>query len=82
MHVGDDRRRHDNKLTVVSYRSQGYTTTLINLLALSYSIVGHNFCFFGIFDIFRECNRKTVVFSLDGDVRVVYIAWVIWMISI
>lgn len=74
MHVCDDRRRHDNKLRVVRYRSQGYSTTLINLLALSCSIVGHNFCFFGIFDIFRECNRKTVVFSLDGDVRVVYIA--------
>ena len=77
MHVCDDHKRHGNKPTIKTIKkrlSQGYTTTLIKLVALSWSIVGHSLCFFGIFDTFRESNRITVVFSLDVVVRVVYIA--------
>ena len=68
MHVCEIIRRHDDKLTIVRYRIQGYKTTLIKLVG--WSIVGHNFCFFGIFDIFRGCNQITVAFSLDGVVMV------------
>ena len=57
MHVCDDHKRHGNKPTIKTIKkrlSQGYTTTLIKLVALSWSIVGHSLCFFGIFDTFLE----------------------------
>ena len=68
MHVCDDHKRHGNKRTIKTIKkglSQGYTTTLIKLVALSWSIVGHSLCFFGILDTFLETVTAKPLGSLS-----------------